>query len=114
MNDIENILATKLQYRLCRKSIHLLPSIQSIVKECCETLGIKKPTILFCESITKDFQAFDLKNKKFFIYDSGLMEILYLYNCIAFPYSLLTMYSKIQLSTIFVRLYVTPVLYFSL
>ena len=84
MNDIENILATKLQYRLCRKSIHLLPSIQSIVKECCETLGIKKPTILFCESITKDFQAFDLKNKKFFIYDSGLMEILYLYNCIAF------------------------------
>ena len=84
MNNIDNLLATKLQYRLCRKSIHSLSSIQSIVKECCDVLGTKEPTILFCESITKDFQAFGLRNEKFFIYDSGLMETLYLYNCIVF------------------------------
>lgn len=82
MNNTELIIATKLEYRLCRKLIQPLESIQTIVNECCNTLKTSIPKIVFCETLTKDFMAFDLRNELYFIYDSCLMEIQYLYNCI--------------------------------
>lgn len=84
MNSIDNIISLKLSFKLCRKTIGPLPSIITIVKDCCSSLKITEPNVIFCESISKDFEAFELKNEPYFIYDSCLMETLYLYNCIVF------------------------------
>ncbi len=84
MSNVDNIIATKLKYRLCRKVVQPLASIKAIVNECCAILNTKDPKIIFCESLTKDFMAFDLRKDRYFIYDSCLMEIQYLYNCIIF------------------------------
>ena len=84
MNSIEQIKTLKLQYRLCRKKVPSLKSIISIVDECCSILKLEVPEIIFCESLKKDFQCFSLRGKEFFIYDSCLIEALFLYDGILF------------------------------
>ncbi len=84
MNSIDQIKALKLQHRLCRKKVPSLESIVTIVEECCGILKLDVPEIIFCESLKKDFQCFSLRNKEYFVYDSCLMEALFLYDGILF------------------------------
>ena len=79
MNNVSDILDTKLTLRLSRRKISCLQSVMDIVKECCEDLQIQIPEVIFSESLAKDFQSFELRGKQYFIYDTCLIETLYIY-----------------------------------
>ncbi len=81
---MDDIISTKLFYRYCRKAVNPLESIKIIVKECCSTLNVDEPKIIFCESLKKEFEAFCLHKDLFFIYDGCLTELLYIYDSIIF------------------------------
>ena len=78
----EDIIKKKLQYRCCRREVLELPKIQAIVDECCNNLHISPLHLICCESLTRNFSSFYLMKEPYLIYDSCLMEALYLYDCI--------------------------------
>lgn len=80
----EDIILEKLRYRCCRQKVRLLPKIQSIVDECRENLNMLPLHLICCESLTRTFSAFFLRAEPYLIYDSCLLETLYLYDCILY------------------------------
>lgn len=75
-NDINEILDLKLENRVCRKKIDAIPVIMEIIQDCCDYLQMPIPKVLFCESLSKDFQSFILRGQSYFIYDACLLEAM--------------------------------------
>lgn len=82
-NDVRDILALKLAGRICRKRADVNETILEITRDCSRELNVDAPEVLFCESLAKDFQAFELRGKSYFIYDICLIETMGLYNACA-------------------------------
>lgn len=80
----EDIIAEKLRYRCCRREVRFLPKIQSIVDECRENLNMSPLHLICCESLIRTFSAFFLRMEPYLIYDSCLLETLYLYDCVLY------------------------------
>lgn len=82
MIKVEEIIARKIADRCCRRLIKDSDQVNSIVQECCEDLHIPVPKIIYCETLTRSLSAFYLRKQPYLIYDSCLMETLYIYDCI--------------------------------
>ena len=78
----EEIIARKVADRCCRRELKELPRITEIVKECCEDLKLQSPEVIYCETLTRTLSAFYLRRKPYLIYDSCLLEALYIYDSI--------------------------------
>lgn len=76
------IIARKIADRCCRRDIHNGSDVDNIVEECCEDLQVNIPEIIQCETLTRSFCAFYLRGRPYLIYDSCLMEVLYIYDSI--------------------------------
>ena len=82
MISVEEIIARKISDRCCRRQFKESKQVNLIVQECCEDLQMPVPQIVYCETLTRSFSAFYLRNQPYIIYDSCLMEALYIYDCI--------------------------------
>lgn len=82
MISTEEIIARKIADRCCRRQIKESTGINSMIQECCQELQIDLPKIIYCETLTRNFSAFYLRDQAYLIYDSCLMESLYIYDCI--------------------------------
>ena len=78
----KEIIARKVADRCCRRDILNGSDINNIVEECCEDLQVNIPEIIQCETLTRSFCAFYLRGRPYLIYDSCLMEVLYIYDSI--------------------------------
>lgn len=82
MIPIEQIIARKISDRFCRRELRESVEINGIVRGCCHDLNLDIPEVIFCETLTRTSSAFYLRNKPFLIYDSCLLEALYIYDSI--------------------------------
>lgn len=80
MLDKDEIIQSKIRSRGCRKQYEKNQDVQSVVDECCNILKITPPNLICCDSLERSFCQFRLMNEDYIIYDSCLMEILYIYN----------------------------------
>ena len=87
MLSIDEILSRKIADRCCRRDIKQIPDIIEIIKECCEDLGNEVPKIICCETLTRSLSAFYLRHKPYLIYDSCLLEGLYIFDSIVLTQS---------------------------
>lgn len=84
MIDEKNIIASILEKRCYRKIPSHSSDIEQIVEDCCRDLDVDKPEIIFCETLKKSFSTFYFRKKSYLIYDSCLMESLYVFDHIVF------------------------------
>lgn len=80
MIPVDEIIAAQIASRFCRRHYNHSNKISSIMKECCNNLNISVPKLICCETMAKNFNAFYLRNEAYLIYDSCLIESLFLYN----------------------------------
>ncbi|RKI41397.1 hypothetical protein D7V86_07300 [bacterium D16-51] len=84
MFPVEEIIARKIADRCCRRELKHLPQITDIVGTCCNDLQIQIPEVIYCETLTRNLNAFYLRKKPYLIYDCCLLEALYIYDSIIF------------------------------
>ena len=80
MFSSQEILGKKIADRCCRRNLLHSEDIEQIVKECCDDLGMDKPEIIYCETLTRSLSAFYFRKKPYLIYDSCLLEALYIFD----------------------------------
>lgn len=80
MHGHSEILVRKLAKRVHRHEVGTLNSVDEIINDCCKSLQITVPTIVYCESLAKNFSAFYLDDDPYIIFDSCLIEALSLYD----------------------------------
>lgn len=74
------IIKKKINLRKCRNIIKNVENVQKIADDCSTILNIKSPKIICCDSLERSFSEFRLCGHDYIIYDSSLLESLYLYN----------------------------------
>ncbi len=82
MFPVKEIIARKIADRCCRRELKQLPNITDIVRTCCNDLQIQVPEVIYCETLTRNLNAFYLRKKPYLIYDCCLLETLYIYDSI--------------------------------
>ena len=80
MFSSEEILNKKVADRFCRRNLLHSDNIEQIIRECCDDCGIDKPEVIYCETLTRSLSAFYFRNIPYIIYDSCLLEALYIFD----------------------------------
>lgn len=79
----EEIISKKIADRCCRRGILQSDNIEEIVAECSIDLGMAIPRVIYCETLTRSLSAFYFRKIPYMIYDSCLLEALYIYDGIS-------------------------------
>ena len=79
---VEEILARKIADRCCRRKLRKSEDVTDIVRTCCEDLRLDIPEVIYCETLTRSLSAFYLRKKPYLIYDSCLLEALYIFDSV--------------------------------
>lgn len=82
MNQINEIIKSKINSRINRNTIINSSTIKDILNECCMDLQIDVPELVCCDTLAKSFSTFCLRNKAYLIYDNCLVEALHIFNSI--------------------------------
>ncbi len=74
------ILAKKIADRCCRRNLRQSEGILEIVNDCSADLGMEVPEVICCETLTRSLSAFYFRKNPYLIYDSCLLEALYIFD----------------------------------
>lgn len=76
----KEILAKKIADRCCRRKLRQSEGILEIIQDCSADLEMEVPEIICCETLTRSLSSFYFRKKPYLIYDSCLLEALYIFD----------------------------------